>query len=175
MGQSRIEQDVYVAGNLSAQSVTLPSGTVTNAAVQSAALIDATKLVHQAPGAMGACLQLFEPATAITAVNQTIGMAYSSGSLVAFTAWIEVVATDVSRTVTVDLQKSTGAGAYATVLSATIGFTNASSIRTAVSGTISSASYVAGDIFRVVVTVAGGAGTQAKGLTFRLITRENPS
>lgn len=175
MAQARFESDLHVTGTISAGVIQLPASSVGNADIEAAAGIAASKVVHQAPGAQGAAVELFGPTTAVTALTKTLGMAYASGTLVAFTAWIEVVATGADRTVTVDLQKSTGAGAYATVLSATAGFTNASAVRTAVSGTISTTPYVAGDIFRAVVTVAGAAGNQATGLSVRLMLQENPA
>lgn len=103
-----------------------------------------------------------------------IHIARASGTLKAFEAIIATVATGADRTVTVDLQKSTGSGAFATVLSATIGFTNASAVRTIASGTISGTTFVDGDIFQIVVTVAGAAGNQAQGLLVALNFEENP-
>lgn len=173
MSQTRIEQDLYVAGNISGQTFTPPAGSITDAAVVSNAQIAATKLQQQGKGLMNNSLELYGPTTTVAALTKTLGMAYASGTMSEWAAWIEVVATGADRTITVDLQKSTGAGAYATVLSATIGFTNASSVRTKVTGTFSSTSYVAGDIFRAVITVAGAAGAQATGLSVRLTSTEN--
>ena len=85
------------------------------------------------------------------------------------------IATGADRTVTVDLQKSTAGGAFSTVLSSTIGFTNASVLRTPVSGTINSPAYSALDEFRVVVSVAGSASAQATGLIVRAVFSEMPS
>lgn len=124
------------------------------------------------PSACG--IELFGPTTTITDLTKTIGMAQAAGTLMSFRAWIEVLATDPSRTVTVDLHKSTGGGAYATALSATIGFTTSSTVRVAVTGAFTSSTFVSGDIFRIVVTVAGGAGNQAQGLTANLVVKENP-
>jgi hypothetical protein len=92
-----------------------------------------------------------------------------------YAAITETVATGADRTVNVDLQKSTGGGAFATVLSATIQFTNGSTARVVSSATISSAACVVGDLLRVVVTVAGAAGAQALGLIATLHVREDPS
>ena len=167
------QNDYHVAGALSAASFTPPASCITDNAVAANAGVQATKLIHQNPGVPD-CLELFGPTTTVTALTKTLGMAHASGTLVAFGAWIEVVASGADRTITVDLQKSTGGGAYATVLSATAGFTNGSTVRSLVSGTLSSTSYVAGDIFRIVVTVAGAAGAQATGLSAKLIVRESP-
>ncbi len=94
-------------------------------------------------------------------------MAYAAGTLVDFSVWIEVVGTGGGMSVTVDLKKSTGAGAYATVLNAS------TAVRTQVQGTITSAAYVAGDIFEAVVTATAGGGTLPTGLSVRLTGIEN--
>lgn len=74
------------------------------------------------------------------------------------------LASDATNTVTIDVQKSTGGGAFATILSATLTFTNTDTLRTAKVGTISTAGLVTGDILRIIVTVAHTTGTQAQGL-----------
>lgn len=171
MPQSQIDGDLYVGGGLVAQSFTAPAASIGNTAIAAFAGISASKLEHQSTS-LGGCWELFGPLAAITALTQTLGAAYAAGTIVAFQAWIEVDTTGADRTVTVDLQKSTGAGAYTTILSATIGFADGETVRTLKSATLSAAAYVAGDILRAIVTVAGAAGAQATGLSIRLITRE---
>jgi hypothetical protein len=87
----------------------------------------------------------------------------------------EAVATGADRTVTIDVQKSTGGGAYATVLSATIVFNNVSSLRTFSAATISSSSLTADDVLKITVAVAGAAGAQATGLIVEVIVSEHPT
>lgn len=118
--------------------------------------------------------ELFAAASTVTALTKDVYVVTgANGKLLGFTAAINgTIATGADRTVTVDLHKSTGAGAFATVLSSTIGFTNSSSLRTAVSGVFSSTSLVAGDCLRVIVTVAGSAGNQALGLVCSIQMRE---
>lgn len=96
------------------------------------------------------------------------------GTIVAIEAAItEAIATGADRTVTIDLQKSTGGGAFATVLSSTIQFTNASTLRAVSAGTISTSGVVDGDILKVTVAVAGAAGAQATGLVVSVTLRED--
>lgn len=149
-------------------AVYLPTGSVENDDVKAAAGISASKLQSQ----RDICGELFESATAIAALTRLIYAAKGAGTLLSFKSWIEVVATGGDRTVAVDLKKSTAGGAWASVLSATSNYTNGSSVRTLVAGTINNASYVAGDLFQVVVAVAGAAGDQAKGLGFQLLADE---
>lgn len=172
MPQTRFDNDIHCAGTISAATFNLSASCVSNADVEANAQIAATKLQQQNTGC-GNSDELFGPTTSVAALTKTIGMAYATGTILEFAAWIEVVATGADRTITVDLHKATGAGAYATILSATVGFTNASSVRTKVTGTLSSTSVVAGDVLRVVVTVSGAAGNQATGLSYRLTITEN--
>jgi hypothetical protein len=86
----------------------------------------------------------------------------------------EAIATGGDRTVTIDLLKSTGAGAYATVVSGSFQFTSASTLRLAVAATLADTSFAVGDTFKLTVTVAGGVGNQAQGLTVHLSGYEAP-
>lgn len=151
--------------------VDVPNGQVTNNMIVGP--IDASKLYrHQSWDK-----ELFGPAASVTALTTDAHIVRgTAGLLVGFQGAIcGAIATGADRTVTVDLQKSTGAGAFATVLSGTIGFTNASVLRTPVSGVISSSALVAGDILRVIVTVAGSASAQATGLVVTLTYAESYS
>lgn len=168
---SYIEGNVHVRGTLSASTNSPSSATITDTHVSATAAIAATKLVHQFP-VQG---ELYGPAVTIAALTKEVHAAFAAGSIVAFKAFVITVATGADRTVNVDLQKSTAGGAFATVLSATVLFNNVSTSRTLVSGTVSTADYIAGDLFQVVVTVAGAAGNQALGLHFLMEVRQSPA
>lgn len=120
-------------------------------------------------------IELFGPTTTITALTKLLMIMRQSATLVHAEAIQTVQATGADRTVTVDIQKSTGAGAFASIMSATIGFTNSSAIRTPVAGTFSVPSLVDGDILQAVVTVAGSASAQAQGLLLSLTIDELPA
>ena len=156
-----IQGDLYVQGNLSSKTQTYPTASVTNAGIAAAAAISASKIVrHQSIDR-----ELYGPAVTVAALTTDVHIARGAGTLVQFSICCNgTIATGADRTVTVDLQKSTGAGAFATVLSGTAGLTNSSALRTTYSGTISSASFIADDKFRIIVTVAGSASNQALGL-----------
>ena len=163
-----IPGDLQVKGSAQFGTLSLPASTVTNTMVSATAAIDASKLLHM----VNQTEQLFGPTTTVTALSYDVYIGKGIGTLTAFRAFITTVASGADRTITVDLHKSTAGGAFATVLSGTIGFTNVSAVRTLVSGTISPTAYVAGDLFRVIVSVAGAAGAQALGLTAALVTYE---
>jgi hypothetical protein len=153
--------------------INIPTAGLGDAHMSANSPLSPSKVQHQFPVAV----ELFPAATTVTALTKDFYIGYgSTGTIVAFTAAINgAIATGADRTVTVDLQKSTSGGAFATVLSSTIGFTNASVLRTPVSGTINSPAYSALDEFRVVVSVAGSASAQATGLIVRAVFSEMPS
>jgi len=133
------------------------------------AAIQATKLVHQFPLSYQQT-----PGTAIVAATYLLYIPRAAGSLVSLDAAITTQATGADRTVSIDLQKSTGAGAFASVLTAPIGITNTTPIRTVQAATIASAAYIDNDLFELLVAVAGAAGAQAQGLLVTATFRENP-
>lgn len=166
---SRLQGDIYVAGNLSSTTFTPPAGSISDEAIESNAQIDASKITrHQSID-----VELYPEGTTVVALaSKLIHIVQgTTGTLVAFQGIVTTVATGADRTIDVDLQKSTSAGSFATVLTTKIHFTNGSVIRTPVSAVINTASLVAGDVLRVVVTVAGSASAQAAGL-FATLTFE---
>lgn len=119
-------------------------------------------------------VELFGPATTVAALTKLIHIVKGqAGTLVQLTAAVVTAATGADRTVNVDLKKSTGGGAFATVLTATILFNNTSVALTpeSVSG-FTSDELAADDILELVVTVAGAAGNQAIGLIVTLTFEE---
>lgn len=164
--------NVNVVGefNVSQGPVNLPPGSISNAMISATAGIEATKLEHQFP----ISVELFGPAVTVTALTKTIYTVRGlTGEVVGFEAWISVVASDVSRTIDVDLQKSTGGGAFSTICSASADFTSSSVVRVPVPATLSSSSLVDGDLLQIVVTVAGASGSQATGLHATVMLRED--
>lgn len=163
-----IPGDFQCKGRGQFATLSIPSGTLTNAGVAADAAIAESKLVHM----INVPQELYGPAVTVAALTKLAYIGKGVGTITAVRACVITPANDASRTVTVDLQKSTAGGAFATILSGTVGFTNGSTARTLVAGTISSASYAAGDLFQWVVTVAGGSGTQAAGLLADFVTYE---
>lgn len=103
----------------------------------------------------------------ITAQTVTLGIVESAGLISKVSAVIPgAIATGADRTVTVNVQKSTSMGAFATVLSSNISIDTATVVRDSLQATIDTAQddVVAGDLLRAVISVAGAASAQAKGL-----------
>lgn len=152
-------------------SMEAPANSVGNNAIQGDAGIEATKVVHRFTVEYNKQV----PGTAIVADTIGIHIARAVGKIREIeAAIIGAIATDVSRTVDIDLKKSTLTGAFASIMSSTIQFTNASALRTVTTGSINSEDFIAGDIFELTVAVAGGAGSQAQGLIVTITVEEEP-
>jgi len=149
-----------ICNNLSCSSIKLPSGAVSNASIQANAAIDASKLVH-------VIAKQYQQGTASAVVADTQFCHIVNGStctLAYVKATVDTVATGADRTVSVDLQKRTGSGSWASVLTSTITFNSASTAGTIVSGSIATSTLAQDDYLKWVVTVAGSAGNQAIGV-----------
>lgn len=152
------------------RDVELPVGSVTNDAVEEDAGIEASKL----EGEYHLSHYQTTGTAVVAAVQDVFIVRGATGTIVSIEAAITgAIATGADRTVTVDLHRSTGGGAFATVLSATIVLDDDSVLRVAEAGTISSDSLLDGDILRIVVTVAGAAGNQGQGLVVTVHIRED--
>jgi hypothetical protein len=164
-----VNGDLRVNGSITAEYVGLPANTLRNAGVAADAEIETSKMAHRHVE------HYSQPTgTAVVAGNAAMALiTVGAGTLKQFSAAITgAVATDVSRTVTVDLKKSTGGGAFASVLSAALVFNSVSALLEFASATLSSVALVEGDVLQVTVAVAGGSGSQAQGLVVKLIYDE---
>lgn len=157
-----IDGDVQVRGNLRCVTINLPATCVGDAQVSGSSPITASKLQHQHS-------KTFAQANGSAAVaeRRVIHIAYgAAGTVLAFRTGVVTVATGDS-TVTVDLYKN-----GASILSATVTIDNTKAAFARTTATLSSASYVAGDIFEVVLTVSAGTGTLPQGLFADFVTTE---
>jgi hypothetical protein len=159
MGLLRIPDDVHVEGRITAQSMTVPDSAVKDASVASDAAIQATKVIHQHQKSYS------QPNTTATTETRVIHEARGAGTVQEFRAG-SIVACLTTATITVDLKKN-----GTTVLSAVITLNNGNTARVAVAGTVTSAAYVAGDVFEIVITATASGGTIGTGFfaqgTFR--------
>jgi hypothetical protein len=83
------------------------------------------------------------------------------------------IATGADRTVTIDLKKSTGGAAYASILTSTIVLDNTNTLRVLEAGAITGGTLVDGDSLLLTVAVAGASGNQAQGLLVVVRLRED--
>ena len=168
MASSRIDGDMYVNGNLSAGTMTIPASAVTNTAVLATAQIDASKLMH---GIHKSYSQ--ESATEAAAGGHEIHIARAAGTVIAFECGHEVIAGG-DKSATFDLQKSTAGGAFATILSAVVTLNSTTPVRVMVVGTLTAgAALIDGDILKIVVAIAGSTSTYPKGIFCEVVIHEN--
>lgn len=160
MAQSRIEGDLFVNGAIACTGFSPPASSITNAAVEAAAGIVATKLEHQDHSVYAQA-----NGTNNTAKRQVVKIVYgATGDIIAVKARNTTTATAPDST-TVDVYKN-----GTTVLSAVITL-NAAAGTTVLSGTLSVSTLVAGDVLEVVTALSGT--NVGQGVAVDVITRED--
>lgn len=143
-----------------------PPLSIGNAAIEAVADIEASKLIHQFQ-------KVYNQNGTVVAENAVLHVARAAGQIMDVEATITgAIATGGDRTITIDIKKSTGGGAFTTILSGTIGFTNGSVLNAITTGSVSAAPFIDGDIIKAFVTVAGSASAQAVGLSIALTVWE---
>ncbi len=152
--------DSLYVGILTVGAIALPANAVnSDSQVAAGANIDSGK-VGQEPGLNYAQA----PGADIATATQDLTICNVAGTIDSVQAVVTGVQATGDRSATVMVQKSTGGGAFANVLSAVITLDSSATIRVAVSGTVSVPAFAAGDVLRVVVTqVAGTTGTRPPG------------
>ena len=164
MAGTRFDNAIFVAGNIGSRTLTVPAGTVFNAAVGSAAAIAATKMIQQ-----NVLHVSQESGTDAADEEFCVHVVYgATGTSVAFEAGV-VVAAAGAAVVAVDLHKN-----GTTVLSSTITLENSQTAYELVMATISTTSLVAGDVLEIIFDETIGGGTRPKGVFASLVLREVP-
>jgi hypothetical protein len=148
--------------------VTLPANSVDENTLKTASLFPADNLVHRF-----AKDHRQKTGTAVASVTEEIHIAAYAGIVDSIEAVVSTVAIG-NATVTIDLQKSTGGAAFATVLTSTFVMDSTNTVRVVEAGAVDATKddYVAGDVFRLVVTSDAGTGTQAEGLNITVFFEE---
>jgi len=160
---STLQGDYYIAGNVSAQSMTIPAGTIKNADVLANAGIDYTKLEHKHP------IRYSQKAgTAIVSETHIVHIAPAPGEVLTIRVAC-ITPPTTTDTVEVDLKLGNAATPFASILTAPIELDSASVTRTVYSAVPSSPDYVAGDQLEIVVTVTGSS---AQGLAVNVEVSE---
>ena len=154
-----ISGDLIVRGAFSAGSIVVPAEQITDAAVSNTAAIAASKLIHHFP------VHYSQAAGAdVTSVTMPVHVAKANGTISAFKVLPTAAPAGGDKKFTVDLQKSTSAGNYATVLSSVVTIDNTSVNKTPQTGTLSATTYLTGDTFQMVLTASGSTGNQGQGV-----------
>jgi len=171
MAQEIIPNDLVVQGRIVCSAFSPPAGCIPDAAIPAGANVDPQKLgqereLHyaQASGAN------------VVSEGKVIYTARKAGTVVELDIFPDTapVGTAGQLGFTVDLQKSTGGGAFASLLTAAYQIDGTKTSRTQYNGSLSGApAYAAGDALKIVITTNGSGGTQGQGLGVTLTTRES--
>lgn len=162
---SRLEGDHHVNGNLSAETMTIPVGTVGNTHVAAAAGLAASKQEHRYANS---CSQ----AAADTSADEdkVVHIVYgTTGTIIGFEAG-SVTACEGDGQITVDLRKN---GVTNSLLSAAIVLDSSNTAYVAEAGVIGTADVTDGDVLHVLVSTAKTSGTVGKGAFARLLLNED--
>lgn len=145
-------------------AVSLPSGTVTNANIATAAGIVASKLVSRRSIGYG------QPNSAATTETRVVFACYGTTATVLQFAAGSIAKAVGDSTVTIDLKKN-----GSSILSAVITLDSGNTNRLLETATLSSTALVAGDWLEIVITATVGTGTLPTGVFVRLLLDEDPA
>lgn len=171
MALNQIFGDMAVSGNFSCGTLKLPTGAVSDASVSAGAAISAPKLVH----VISKTYQQNQNAAVVADTQYAHIVNGATCTVYAVNAAVDTVATGADRTVTVDLQRSTAGGAFASILTTPLVLNNANVARTMVSAALATTTLTQKDLLKWVISVAGSAGNQASGLVVEAILYEAAS
>lgn len=171
---SRIEGDYVYAGKvIFAGEVVFPDAVIGDEQIKADAQIAASKQIrHQSIDSV-----LAEVGVDIAALSRLVHLCRRAGEVLD----LQVICTAAptgDRTVSIDLHKSTGGGAFATILTAPIELDSSTTVRTAVAGVLAGSgapALLAGDILLLVVTLGGSSGDYAEGVVASLHVTEKYS
>lgn len=162
-----VHQNLDVRGQLTARTMVIPSNTLTDVSVNSAADVSASKLEHQYQKTYAQ-----ESATTAADESRVIHTVYgATGSIVAFECGC-VVANIGAAIVEFDLKKN-----GTTVLNAELEINSGHTAYQVVAASLNSAliSLVDGDVLSVSIDGTAGGGTLGKGCFCTTILREKAS
>lgn len=157
-----IDGDLTIRGNLNCQSITLPQN-----ALDSPGQIKAGINIPADKTEQRFFPSWHQPNSAASTETRTLFVARRSGTL------NEVIAGSIApasgnATVTVDVRKN-----GTTVLAAVITLDNTNTARVVEAGSVTSAAFVVGDWFDVVITATIGSGTLPTGVFVQLEVDQN--
>ena len=170
---SIVQGDMRVLGNLSSTSLSVPSGSINDAAIAAGSAgtnISSDKVRHQFS------LELNQDTgTATTAQTRIVHIARGPGVIVGVSAVADVAPTGGDKAATVDVKKSTAGGAFASILSAVVTLNSSSTSKVVQAGSLSVTSFVAGDLLEIVIAISGSTGSQGQGVCATVMIAEDPN
>lgn len=168
MEETYIPGSLRVRGAVIAETTQITTADISNARVQAAAGIEATKLQHQH--------QVHHSQKAgvdVASETITIHIARGAGTVVGLRIFPTTAPTGGDKKYTVDLQRSTAGGAFASLLTAAEEIDSGNTSRVTVAATlVANPAYIASDALQLVITASGSTGSQGQGLCVELDLRE---
>ena len=146
-----------------------PSNKIDDSAIPPGANINQTKLQSRAR-------VLYSQ---IGAADPTVGdfivhRSYTPATVLAANVTPDAVPAGGTKTMVIDIKKSTGGGAWATILTGVTTLTTASTARTPVAISLSGTpTLIAGDLLRISITAGGSGGTGVQGFLVDIVLAEN--
>jgi len=165
MANTVFNQDLHVNGNLSASTMSFPSGSVDDTAVQAAANISYLKVQTLVP-----IMYYQKDGSVIASETQTVHLAKAAGTIVAVELRPGTVPSSGSYDVDV-LRAVDTSGTYTTILSAAVTIDNGDTDDTLQTATLASTTFVDGDAFQIKITAS--TPTSSDGLCVVLWLAEN--
>lgn len=168
---SRNEDNVVHTGTHQfTNSVDLPTETVTNASVKTAAAIASTKVIHRTP----IVYQQDDGATVVSE-DAYLYLARFAGTIQSVEVRPMTAPTGGDLKFTVDVLKAAeGSGSFSSILSAIEDVDSGSTDDTLQEVTIATPGIIDGDCLQISITISGSTGTQGSGVIVVINIDENP-
>ena len=168
MGLVEDPNDHYVTGLWTfTGTIELPANSVEDQQVKVGTQVASNKLIH-----LHKAIHTQSQAGDVVTAREIVHVCKFAGTVEYVQVAIDDAPTGGDKAYVVDVRKSTGGGAWATILSASVSIGSSATSRTISNPTVSSASLVAGDMLAVVVTASGSTGTQGRGLNVTVAVSE---
>lgn len=172
MPRNITDGDLVVTGALAAGSMIIPASSIADSQVSPTAGIQAAKLQHQ--HAINYSQASGTSVVTETRVVHTVQGA--TGTVLAVDVTPDAVPSNGGgddKQYTVDVKKSTGGGAWTSILTGVLTVSKTDTARTVKHATLSGTpALVDGDALQVIITASGSTGTQAQGVNVTITTRE---
>lgn len=168
---SRDEDNVlHVGTHTFSNTVSLPSNTVSNATVKSAAAIASSKVIHRTP-----IIYQQDDVGVVVSADAYIYLATFAGTIQTVEVRPMTAPTGGDLQFTVDIKKAAEAsGSFSSILSAAEVVDNTSVDNTLQEAVVTTPGIIDGDCLQISITVSGSTGTQGSGVIVAVYVDENP-
>ena len=167
---TRFTNDVEFAGSVTfTGDMNLPAGVVDDEDIAAGTNIEASKVVHRLHVTLAQ-----KTGTDTAAETRIVFAAYKACEVIAVKIAAETAATGGDKKATIDVKKSTGGGAFSSILDSAYDMDNSKSDKTVYDATLSGTpTLAAGDLLEIAITVSGSTGSQNQGLIVDVILEED--